>query len=103
MFFAVYTAHVKDGYVDFHVRGEDDDHPLTDAGCRMALVGAGVGFALCTAAIWLLVGLGAALLTLPTWIIGYTHAPQLDMTPSARRWAIRRVSRWRYWAATTRR
>jgi 4-hydroxybenzoate polyprenyltransferase len=81
MFFAVYTAHVKDGYVDFHIRGEDDDHPLTDSGCRMALVGAGFGFALCTAAIWLLVGPGAALLTVPTWVIGYTHAPQLDMNP----------------------
>jgi 4-hydroxybenzoate polyprenyltransferase len=81
MFFAVYTAHVKDGYVDFHVRGEDDDHPLTGSGCRMALVGAGLGFALCTATIWLLVGPVAALLTVPTWVIGYTHAPQLDMNP----------------------
>lgn len=29
IFFAVYTAHLKDGYVDFYVRSEDDDHPLT--------------------------------------------------------------------------
>ncbi|WP_424003634.1 UbiA family prenyltransferase [Haloarcula salina] len=81
MFFAVYTAHVKDGYVDFHVRGEDDDHPLTGGGCRLALAGAGVGFATCTAGLWLLVGTGAALVTLPTWAIGYTHAPQLDTNP----------------------
>jgi len=81
MFFSVYTAHVKDGYVDFHVRGEDDDHPLTGGGCRLALAGAGVGFAACTVGIWLLVGSGAALLTLPTWVIGYTHAPQLDTNP----------------------
>ncbi|WP_336338172.1 UbiA family prenyltransferase [Haloarcula brevis] len=81
MFFAVYTAHVKDGYVDFHVRGEDDDHPLTPTGCRAALVAAAVGFALCVAGLALFAGPGAALLTVPTWVIGYTHAPQLDMNP----------------------
>jgi len=36
IFFAVYTAHVKDGYVDFHRRGEDDDHPMTIRGCRLS-------------------------------------------------------------------
>ncbi len=81
MFFAVYTAHVKDGYVDFHVRGEDDDHPLTVVGCRGALVGAAVGFLACLVGLWTLAGPGAALLTLPTWVIGYTHAPQLDLNP----------------------
>lgn len=29
----------------------------------------------------MLVGAGAALLTLPTWAIGYLHAPQLDTNP----------------------
>ncbi|WP_254273993.1 UbiA family prenyltransferase [Haloarcula marina] len=81
MFFAVYTAHVKDGYVDFHVRGEDDDHPLTVDGCRGALVGAGIGFLVCLVGLWALVGPGTALVTLPTWVIGYTHAPQLDLNP----------------------
>jgi len=47
IFFAVYTAHVKDGYVDFHRRGEDDDHPMTIRGCRLSLLAAGV-FAVCT-------------------------------------------------------
>jgi 4-hydroxybenzoate polyprenyltransferase len=79
MFFAVYTAHVKDGYVDFHVRGEDDDHPLTVGGCRGALVAAGAGFLACTVGLWLLVSPVAALVTAPTWVIGYTHAPQLDL------------------------
>lgn len=78
---AAYTAHVKNGYVDFYGRGEDDDHPLTRRGCRYALVGAGIGFAAATGALWLLVGAGAALLTLPTWAIGYLHAPQLDTNP----------------------
>ncbi len=81
IFFAVYTAHVKDGYVDFYRRGEDDDHPMTIPGCRLAIGFAGVCFAVCTAVLGFFVGLGAALVTLPTWFIGYLHAPQLDTNP----------------------
>ena len=81
MFCAVYTAHVKDGYVDFHVRGEDDDHPLTVGGCRLGLALATTGFVACLGWLWLAVGPGAALVTLPAWFIGYLHAPQLDMHP----------------------
>ncbi|QLD88599.1 UbiA family prenyltransferase [Natronomonas salina] len=78
-FAGLYTAHVKDGYVDFYGRGEDDDHPLTADGCRLALAGASALFFACLAAIGLLVDVWAALLTLPGWIIGYLHAPQLDL------------------------
>ncbi|MDX5990254.1 UbiA family prenyltransferase [Haloferax mediterranei ATCC 33500] len=81
IFCAVYTAHVKDGYVDFHVRNEDDDHPLTVTGCRIALAGAALAFIAALIGLWALAGPGAALLTLPTWVIGYLHAPQLDMHP----------------------
>jgi 1,4-dihydroxy-2-naphthoate octaprenyltransferase len=81
IFCAVYTAHVKDGYVDFHVRGEDDDHPLTVRGCVLALALATAGFAVCLAGLWWLAGAGAAAVTLPTWLIGFLHAPQLDTTP----------------------
>ncbi|PSQ19790.1 ubiquinone biosynthesis protein UbiA [Halobacteriales archaeon QS_8_69_26] len=81
IFAAVYTAHVKDGYVDFHVRGEDDDHPLTERGCKLALGGITAVFLACLAALWWLVGPGAALITAPTWVIGYHHAPQLDTNP----------------------
>ena len=81
IFAAVYTAHVKDGYVDFHVRGEDDDHPLTERGCKRALAGSTALFVACTAGLWLVVGVGAVLLTLPTWVIAYHHAPQLDTNP----------------------
>lgn len=81
IFFAVYTAHVKDGYVDFHVRDEDDDHPLTVFGCRLALAGASVGFFGCLFILWAVVGPGAVLITLPCWLIAYHHAPQLDMNP----------------------
>lgn len=80
-FFAVYTAHVTDGYVDFHVRGEDDDHPLTAAGCRMALAGATAGFLACLVVIYVLAGPIAAAITAPMWVIGYLHAPQLDVHP----------------------
>jgi 4-hydroxybenzoate polyprenyltransferase len=78
LFFAVYTAHVKDGYVDFYVRDEDDDHPLTSAGCRGALAGATACFLAALAVLWVEVGVGAVLLTGPAWLLGYFHAPQLD-------------------------
>ncbi|MEF8800120.1 MAG: UbiA family prenyltransferase [Halolamina sp.] len=81
VFAAVYTAHLKDGYVDFHRRDEDEDHPLTARGCRHALVAATTLFAVALVGVWLFGGVLAAALTLPTWVIAYLHAPQLDMTP----------------------
>jgi 1,4-dihydroxy-2-naphthoate octaprenyltransferase len=81
IFAAVYTAHVKDGYVDFHVRGEDDDHPLTAAGCRVALAASTATVALCCVALGVLVDVLAVVLTAPTWLIAYHHAPQLDTNP----------------------
>ncbi|PSQ16718.1 ubiquinone biosynthesis protein UbiA [Halobacteriales archaeon QS_7_69_60] len=81
VFAALYTAHIKDGYVDFYRRGEDDDHPLTAVGCRAALAGATLVFFACLLVIGVLVDVQAALLTLPGWIIGYLHAPQLDLNP----------------------
>ncbi|MFC4437745.1 MULTISPECIES: UbiA family prenyltransferase [Natrialbaceae] len=81
MFAAVYTAHLKDGYVDFYVRGEDDDHPLTERGCRVGLAFSTATFALCCLVLFALVDWVAVALTLPTWLIAYYHAPQLDMNP----------------------
>jgi 4-hydroxybenzoate polyprenyltransferase len=80
-FFALYTAHVTDGYVDFYVREEDDDHPLSAAGCKTAVVGASIAFLGCLVVIGLLVNVWAALLTLPGWLIAVNHAPQLDTNP----------------------
>jgi 4-hydroxybenzoate polyprenyltransferase len=80
-FFALYTAHVTDGYVDFHLRGEDDDHPLTARGCRLARAGATLGFGVCTLALGVLVDPVAGLLTLPGLLVGLGHAPQLDTNP----------------------
>ena len=80
-FAALYTAHVKDGYVDFHLRGEDEDHPMTALGCRTALVGASAVFFACAIALGVVVGPVATLVTLPGWIVGYLHAPQLDLHP----------------------
>jgi 1,4-dihydroxy-2-naphthoate octaprenyltransferase len=80
-FFALYTAHVTDGYVDFYVREEDDDHPLSARGCRIALAGASVAFFACLVAIGLLVNVPAVLVTLPGWLIAVNHAPQLDTNP----------------------
>ena len=81
MFAAVYTAHVKDGYVDFHVRGEDDDHPLTERGCRIGLAGSTTVFAVSCLSLLIFVDWIAVVLTLPTWLIAYYHAPQLDTNP----------------------
>ena len=81
IFAAVYTAHVKDGYVDFFVRGEDDDHPLSVGGCRVALIAAGTVFVVALTGVFLTAGAGAAALTAPTWALGYFHAPQLDTNP----------------------
>jgi 4-hydroxybenzoate polyprenyltransferase len=81
IFAAVYTAHVTDGYVDFYVRDEDDDHPMTAPGCRTALAGSTTLFAATLVALFVLSGPLVALLTLPTWFLGYFHAPQLDMNP----------------------
>ncbi|XVH32054.1 UbiA family prenyltransferase [Haloferacaceae archaeon DSL9] len=80
-FCALYTAHVKDGYVDFYGRGEDDDHPLSETGCRVALVLSSTLFFVGCAALAVLVDPIAALLSLPGWLIGYLHAPHLDMHP----------------------
>lgn len=81
IFAAVYTAHVKDGYVDFHVRDEDDDHPMTERGCWIALGGSTTLFAGSLLGLFVLSGPVAALLTLPTWFLGFFHAPQLDTNP----------------------
>jgi lycopene cyclase domain-containing protein len=81
MFFAVYTAHVKDGFVDFYRRGEDDDHPMSRRGCYVGLAGATLGFALSTSALVALVDVGVLALTVPAWALGFFHAPQLDTNP----------------------
>lgn len=81
IFAAVYTAHVKDGYVDFYLRNEDDDHPLTATGCRWALGGATVVFGVSLLALYWVVDIWIVMLTLPCWIIAYHHAPQLDRHP----------------------
>ena len=81
VFFGLYTAHLKDGYVDFHRRNEDEDHPLTARGCRLALAGSTAGFAVALAAVVTVAGPFAGLLTLPGWVIGYLHAPEFDTNP----------------------
>lgn len=81
VFCELYTAHVKDGYVDFHIRSEDDDHPLTALGCRLVLFGTSLLVFLGLLILLLTASSIGALLTLPGWLIAYFHAPQLDMTP----------------------
>lgn len=78
---AMYTAHVRDAYIDFYVREEDDDTSLTAAGCRKCLIASTGVFALCLAGLWVTVDWVAVALTAPGWLIGYLHAPYLDMHP----------------------
>ncbi len=80
-FSALYTAHIKDGYIDFYHRGEDPDHPLTKTGCQAALLAATIVFGLCLVILGVVVDIFAVLLTLPGWVIGYLHAPHLDVHP----------------------
>lgn len=80
IFAAVYTAHLKDGYIDFHIRSEDEDHPLTRRGCRLGLGGSTALFVVACIVLWYLAGGVALVLTAPTWMIAYGHAPQLDTT-----------------------
>jgi lycopene cyclase domain-containing protein len=80
-FCALYTAHIRDGLVDFHHRNEDDDHPLTERGCHLAIGASTALFALGTVALGVLVGPVAALLSLPGWVVAVLHAPHLDTNP----------------------
>jgi lycopene cyclase domain-containing protein len=80
-FCALYTAHVKDGLVDFHRRGEDDDHPLTRRGCHLTILGSSVAFFAGVVALAVRVDPVAAALALPGWVVAVLHAPQLDTGP----------------------
>lgn len=78
---AVYVAHLKDGYVDYYVRGEDDDNPLSPTEIRVALALSIVAFAAVTGALWVSAGLVAVGLTVPVVLLGYAHAPHFDTNP----------------------
>ena len=80
-FLGLYFAHVRDGYVDGHVRDEDDTFPLSPTGSRLVLVVAGAGFLACVFGLWRLAGPLAAGPTLPLLALGYCHAPWLDRHP----------------------
>ena len=78
---ALYAAHLKDGYVDAFVRGEEDPGPLSERALRVAFAGATVAFLALAAALWLLAGTTTALCTLPLWVLATAHAPHLDTHP----------------------
>lgn len=78
---AVYVAHLKDGYVDYYVRGEDEHNPLEPGEIRVA-IGISTGlFGCCLALLWLLGGENVVVATAPLLALGYFHAPQLDTRP----------------------
>jgi 1,4-dihydroxy-2-naphthoate polyprenyltransferase len=78
---AVYVAHLKDGYVDYYLRGEDDENLLAPATIRLAIVLATMLFAVCVALLWREGGPLAVAVTVPLLALGYLHAPHLDTNP----------------------
>jgi 1,4-dihydroxy-2-naphthoate octaprenyltransferase len=75
------VAHLRDGYVDFYLRGEDDDIPLTEWGIQAAVVATTAVFLGCVALLWLWVGWLAVALTAPLYVLAILHAPYLDRHP----------------------
>jgi len=77
---ALYIAHLRDEYVDAHVRGEEEPS-VTRRLLSAATVTAVVGFILSLGALWLLTDALAAALTLPLLAFALLHAPYLDTNP----------------------
>ena len=79
---ALYVAHLCDGYVDAHLRGEEE--PILPARAnRLATAVASAGFLGSLAGLWVLVGPVAAAVTAPLWLLAVLHAPHLDRHPVA--------------------
>lgn len=78
---AVYVAHLKDGYVDYYVRGEDEGNPLSPGEIHAAIAISTGGFAVSVGALWVFAEPLAAALTVPVVVLGYLHAPHLDTNP----------------------
>ncbi|MFC6719263.1 prenyltransferase [Natrialbaceae archaeon GCM10025810] len=79
---AVYVAHLEDGYVDYYVRNEDADNPLSPTEIRAAIGVSSAAFVACVAFLWTAVGPVSAALTAPLVVLGYLHAPHLDAAPA---------------------
>ncbi|WP_330630382.1 UbiA family prenyltransferase [Halocatena halophila] len=77
----LYTAHLKDGYVDRYLRQEDDHNPLTPRGCRVGLLGSSLVVAVTSGLLAVLVDPFVIVLLLPGWVVAYFHAPQFDTHP----------------------
>lgn len=78
---AIYTAHLTDGYVDYYVRGEDDEAALPSVWFRRARRVASACFALALVPLWIAGSGLAAALTAPLWLLALLHAPYLDRHP----------------------
>ena len=77
---AIYVAHLRDGYVDYYVRGEDDENPLSLRAIRWASLLASGVFVAGTAVICSVDLLGG-LLTAVTLALAWAHAAGLDLHP----------------------
>ncbi len=79
---AIYVAHLKDGYVDYYVREEDLDNPLSPTEIRAAIGVSSATFVSCVAFLWATTGTVPAALTAPLVVLGLLHAPHLDAAPA---------------------
>ncbi|WP_227355809.1 UbiA family prenyltransferase [Haladaptatus salinisoli] len=77
---ALYTAHLKDGYVDGHVRGEEQP-TLSPRENQVAIRMVSAGLLITIVALCWYASPVAVLLTVPLWILALLHAPYLDMNP----------------------
>ncbi|MEY7852215.1 UbiA family prenyltransferase [Natrarchaeobius sp. A-rgal3] len=78
---AVYVAHLRDGYVDYYVRNEDDQNRLTPTEIHVAIVLSTAAFGGCLAYLWLVSGTLSVVLSTPILALGLLHAPYLDTNP----------------------
>lgn len=79
---ALYVAHLRDEFVDAHVRGEDDPHVAASLLRRATAATTLISLTAC-AALFVVASPLAAVLALLPLLLGYLHASHLDVRPVA--------------------
>lgn len=77
---ALYIAHLNDGYIDAHVRGEEAP-VMTARANRTAVGGTTLLLLAALVALWMIAGPLAMVVTVPLWVLAVLHAPYLDTNP----------------------
>ncbi|MFC4549882.1 MULTISPECIES: UbiA family prenyltransferase [Halorussus] len=77
---ALYAAHLNDGYVDAHVRGEEEPK-LSRRGNRSAVAATTLVLLVTLGGLAATAGPASAVVTAPLWLLAAFHAPYLDVHP----------------------